>query len=310
MSSPFHSGTHFFTVPAKNLTLEYVVRQPSTLPNCLVVVQCPGWGLGSLYLQRGLSDLWEASPSFTVVFFHPRGTAGSSRPRDETEMRTMPDMASDLDDLRSHLGLDQYPVLLGHSNGGAIALSYAEMYPDRVQRLILLNHQVVGFRDRSQLQRESIRHDPRYQGAWKNRLHRRIETDEEFTASVNGLWPLYFFDPQQYVQGLIRDIGDQPMSVWCYQNQGRCDESLENPMQMMDRLRNVRAKTLMIFGRDDLICGMKIAERTKEGIPDSQAILYDACGHFPWIEQKERTLADIRGFIQGKMKSQEPATVH
>jgi len=222
----------------------------------------------------------------------------------------MPDMASDLDDLRSHLGLDQYPVLLGHSNGGAIALGYAEMYPDRVQRLILLNHQVVGFRDRSQLHRESTRHDPRYQRAWKNLVHRRTETDAEFTASANALWPLYFFDPQQHVQRLIRDIGDQPMSVWCYKQQTRCDENLDNPMQMMDGLGNVGAKTLMIFGRDDLICGMKIAERTKKGIPDAHAIFYDSCGHFPWIEQKERTLADIREFIQGKLESPEPATVH
>ena len=62
-------------------------------------------------------------------------------------MSSMPDLASDLGDLREHLHLEQYPVLLGHSNGGAIALGYAEMYPRRVAKLILLNHQLIRVQD-------------------------------------------------------------------------------------------------------------------------------------------------------------------
>lgn len=216
-------------------------------------------------------------------------------------MASMPDMASDLEDLRQHLQLDQYPVLLGHSNGGAIALGYTEMYPSRVDRLILLNHQVVGIQDRRISELEATRDDPAYRGAWHAMLTRRADTDDEFTASVQGIWPLYFFDPERWVDELLAAIGDRTMSVWCYHAQGRCDRHLEDPMQMVHRMRDVCAKTLIIFGDEDMICGMRIAERTVNGIPGARLICHEECGHFPWIEQRARTMGDIRGFIEGAM---------
>lgn len=297
------SEMRHFTVPAKGLTFEYVIHRPSTQakhPRPLIVVQCPGWGLGSQYLQHGLSGLW-SKLLYTVLFFHPRGTDGSSRPQHESQMKSMPDLASDLEDLREHLGLEQYPVLLGHSNGGAIALGYAEMYPQRVNRLILLNHQVIGIRDRSLLKLEATRNDPRYQEAWQTLLNRRTETDAEFTESVRGLWPLYFVHPERHVHELVQAIGNRTLSLWCEQAQGWCDQNLENPMQMVDGLKDVQAKTFMIFGHGDMICGMGIAERTLQSIPSAQLVAYDECGHFPWIEQRERTLEDIRKFVEGEL---------
>jgi pimeloyl-ACP methyl ester carboxylesterase len=211
---------------------------------------------------------------------------------------SMPDLASDLEDLRQHLHLEQYPVLLGHSNGGAIALGYAEMYPGCVGKLVLLDHQLVGFQDKRLLQLEATRIDPRYQDAWDSVLDRQTGSDEEFTTSVRGMWPLYFFDPQQYVPELLRDIGDRKLSVWCYQAQGRCDKQLQDPMQMVDRLGDVQAETLIIFGREDMICGIGIAERTAKDIQRSQLTTYGECGHFPWIEKREETIFDIRKFIE------------
>ncbi|KAJ5773788.1 Proline iminopeptidase [Penicillium paradoxum] len=309
-SNQLHPGTHAFHVPAKQLTFEYVVhRSPSTEDKAtqnVIVVQCPGWGLGSEYLQNGLQGLWKpnsdpntTNPMNTVIFFHPRGTDGSSRPP-ASQMSSMPDLASDLEDLRQHLHLEKYPVLLGHSNGGAIALGYAQIYPSRVGKLILLDHQLVGVQDKRLLLLEGTRIDARYQAAWDRMSDRQGGSDEEFTESVRGMWPLYFFDPGRYVPELLRDIGERKLSVWCYEAQGRCDKKLGHRMLMVEGLKDVRAKTLMLFGREDMICGIGIAERTIEGIPDARVIIYDECGHFPWIERKEQTILDIRKFIEEK----------
>ncbi|KAJ5550334.1 hypothetical protein N7461_005032 [Penicillium sp. DV-2018c] len=209
----------------------------------------------------------------------------------------MPDLASDLEDLRQHLKLDRYPVLLGHSNGGAIALGYAEMYPTRVEKLILLDHQLVGFQDKRLLKLQATRIDGRYQDAWDSMLSRRTASDVEFTESVTAMWPLYFIDPGRYVPELLAGIGSRKLDVWCYEAQGRCDRDSGRD-QMVEGLGKVRAKTLEIFGREDMICGIGIAERTVEGIADAEFICYDGCGHFPWIEKKEETLSDIRKFIE------------
>ncbi|KAJ5943703.1 hypothetical protein N7516_003871 [Penicillium verrucosum] len=308
MSELLNSGIHTFSVPAKELIFEYIVHRPSTEyedPHNLIVVQPPGWGLGSQYLENGLQKLWRPQDhtdtantnGYTVVFFHSRGTGGSSRPL-ASQMSSMPDLASDLEDLRQHLHLEQYPVLLGHSNGGAIALGYAEMYPSCVDKLVLLDHQLVGFQDKRLLQLEATRVDPRYQDAWDSVMGRQTGSDEEFTESVRGMWPLYFFNPQQYVPELLHDIGNGKLSVWCYQSQGRCDKELLYPMQMVERLGDVQAETLIIFGREDMICGIGIAERTAKDIRNARVITYGECGHFPWIERRKQTISDIRGFIQ------------
>lgn len=308
MSKIFYSEIHTFSVPSKELIFEYVVHRSSTEnedPHNLIVVQCPGWGLGSEYLENGLQELWRPEDhtstantrDYTVIFFHSRGTDGSSRPP-ASQMSSMPDLASDLENLRQHLHLERYPVLLGHSNGGAIALGYAEMYPCRVGKLVLLDHQLVGFQDKRLLLLEATRIDPRYQDAWDSVLDRQTGSDEELTESVRAMWPLYFFDPQQYVPELVRDIGDRKLSVWCYQAQGRCDKELMNPMQMVERLGDVQAETLIICGREDMICGVGIAERTANDIQNARLITYGECGHFPWIEKREQTILDIREFIE------------
>ncbi|KAL5361434.1 Alpha/Beta hydrolase protein [Aspergillus floccosus] len=305
-------GRHQFFSPLKNLTFEYIVHAPSpptSKPSSLITIQCPAWGLGSQYLQHGLSPLY-TTHEHVCLFFHPRGTGNSTRPTHHHEMTSMPHLASDLDDLRLHLGLDSFPALLGHSNGGAIALGYAEMYPSRVQRLGLLNHQLIGFEDRADLEAVA-RHDERYRGALEiaRREYASRNSDEEFARSVDALWPVYFHDPARYVGELRAAIGPVArMSLWCYRGVYGSDARLERPEQMVEGLGAVRAKTLIIFGADDLICGLRIAERTKLGIPDARVLVYDRCGHFPWIEQKAKTFHDIVAFVEEstESKSQHP----
>jgi pimeloyl-ACP methyl ester carboxylesterase len=83
-----------------------------------------------------------------------------------------------------------------------------------------------------------------------------------------------------------------------------CDGALRNPRQMLDGLERVQAKTLILFGKDDLICGPAVAERSNEGIRDAILLGYDCCGHFPWIEKKEQTLGDIAAFLDtGRVRS-------
>jgi pimeloyl-ACP methyl ester carboxylesterase len=56
-----------------DVSLHYVVAGHGHL----VFVTSPGWGIGSLYLQRGLAPL---EKTFTVVYLDTRGSGGSSRP--------------------------------------------------------------------------------------------------------------------------------------------------------------------------------------------------------------------------------------
>lgn len=288
-------GLHTFTSPTKALTFTYSIHSPtsvSTSPSNLLVIQCPAWGIGPEYLKTGLSSL---STTRALLFFHPRGTNGSSFPR-PSRMSTMPDLASDLEDLRLHLGLDAFPSLLGHSNGGAIVLGYAEMFPSRVERLVLVCHSLIGVKNRRV---ENAKNDTRYGDAVEVLRESDPKTDREFTDMVSAVWPLYFFDVR-FVDRLRDDIGERAMSLRAWRSLYGCDRADPG---MIDGLGRVSAKTLVLFGEDDLVCGPAIARQTAEGIPDSILLGYERCGHFPWIEQK-RTLQDIDSFlVTGKISS-------
>ena len=83
-----------------------------------------------------LSYLAPLEPSFTVVYYDPRGSGKSSRPTQESKMSTLY-MADDLEGFRSYLGLDKIPVL-GHSHGAQIAAIFTAKHPDRVSHLIFV----------------------------------------------------------------------------------------------------------------------------------------------------------------------------
>jgi len=79
---------------------------------------------------------------YRIVIFDQRGS-GKSIPNacDDLEAslvgNTTPKLVSDMDALRSHLGIDKWGVVLGGSWGSTLALAYAQEYPSQVDALLL-----------------------------------------------------------------------------------------------------------------------------------------------------------------------------
>lgn len=72
-----NQGSHFAEL--NGVKLHYRIKGNGSL----LFVVSPGWGIGSLYLQRGLDFLTER---FRVVFVDTRGSGLSGRPNDATMM--------------------------------------------------------------------------------------------------------------------------------------------------------------------------------------------------------------------------------
>jgi pimeloyl-ACP methyl ester carboxylesterase len=85
--------------------------------------------------------------------------------------------------LLQELRLEAFPALLGHSNGACIAHEYAEKYPTRVSRLILLSSQVhYGLASNEEYQKWIAKRmkDPGYAAAVPILQHR----DEKFAQNT------------------------------------------------------------------------------------------------------------------------------
>ena len=276
-------------VKLADVSLHYVVAGHGPL----VFVTSPGWGIGSLYLQRGLAPL---EKTFTVVYLDTRGSGGSSRPADAKEM-SMAVMADDIDRFRSYLGLDSIN-LMGHSNGRSIVLEYAERYPQRVRKVVLIDPEVLDDREPKATERYlTLWHDdPRFKHAVEVALNDPPEeTDEQFETNLKQILPLYFSDPTSNLPVFEQQYAGSHLSVFAEKAQEAADKLA--PRYQSREYDKVRAKTLIISGTVDWVCPVEVSERMQTRIAGSKLSLYANVGHFPYIEESARFFSEVSQFL-------------
>jgi proline iminopeptidase len=126
---PLAPGEH--EVELRGVRIWYLVRGSG--PVLLIQPGGAGWGGDATVYVETLRPLEAA---YTVVYYDPRGIGRSGR--SDPTLYTLDEYVEDLEALRRHLGLDALK-LAGHSHGGSVALKYALAYPERVDRLLVLN---------------------------------------------------------------------------------------------------------------------------------------------------------------------------
>jgi pimeloyl-ACP methyl ester carboxylesterase len=204
-------------------------------------------------------------------------------------------MADDLEQLRQYLELETID-LLGHSNGGAIALAYAQGHGAHLHKLVLVDSQLIGFGG-GEATREFLRDaadDPRYRAAVPCFARPVPEADDEFAEFLGQLLPLYLHDPGKYLP-LFEGTMEGPISAWAWHRQNAAD-GLPG-VDQTSRLGEIRARTLILVGKHDWICPVIVSERLHSGIQGSKLVLFEHTGHLPWIEEPERFFAEITRFL-------------
>lgn len=257
----------------------------------------PGWGVGSVYLQRAFSPL---AARCKLVFIDTRGSGLSGRPTDATQMGSIT-MADDLEALR--IQLDSPNInLFGHSNAGAIALSYASRYPDHVNKLILVGSQVLGVSASSDTQRilKERSADTRFETA----VHAVSEffsgqanpasSDENLQSFIQQVLPLYLHRPERWLSEARKQL-DGTMSAYAFKAQYEADRA--NSTDQTNCLTRISAKVLITIGRHDFICPLPLSERIHAGIPNSLLVIFEESGHFPWLEEPELFFAELDRFL-------------
>jgi proline iminopeptidase len=263
----------------------------------VLFVVSPGWGLASVYLQHALGSLAER---LRLVFVDTRGSGLSGRPSDATHMGSA-EMAVDLEGLREYLGLAEIDIF-GHSNGGAIALLYASLYPNRVKKLVLVDTQVLGLSAPEETRRLMQAHsnDRLFDQAIRVLtafFHREIDptvSDHQLESFIGQILPLYFFDPETALP-LVREQLLGPISSFAFSSQLAADKSAA--LRQMEMLDAVSADVLIMVGRDDFICPVILSEQVHAAIPGSSLVIFERSGHFPWLEEKTEFLAALGRFL-------------
>lgn len=286
-SSPLSMGEHDAKVGGILIHYQVAGHGP------VLVVQAPGWGIGTTYLARGLEPLQK---HFTVITYDPRGTGGSS-PVSSHEHLTNQDMVGDLENLRRYWGLSTMK-LLGHSNGGAISILYAETYPNRVEKLALVGAQLLGYAEPSDAtaKAESVRRKASADFSWLNaHINDPEPTDDgAYTEYFRQRVGFFVYDPPKDAPTIVRQLTNT-MSASVHQAFEESPPVKEAPP--LSNLSKITAKTLIVVGRQDPVCPLAESEWIHRSVQGSQLIAMDHVGHFPWVENPDEFFSATETFL-------------
>jgi pimeloyl-ACP methyl ester carboxylesterase len=245
--------------------------------------------LGSRRSWRHLVD--KLDPDYRVLAPDLFGHGASAKPMGDYSLGAH---AATLRDLMDQLGLDR-ATLIGHSLGGGIALQFCYLFPERVDRLVLVSSGGLG-RDVSPLLRSAT-----LPGAeWvlpllaSTRMRGSVEAAGRVFRAV-GWRPSPMLAEGWHGFGSLRDANTR--RAFLATARGVIDPGGQTVIAHDYLPLVVNLSTLIVWGSNDRIIPASHAESAHRMMPGSQLEIFEQAGHFPHLDQPNRFVDVLSRFI-------------
>lgn len=181
-------------------------------------------------------------------------------------------------------------VVAGNSRGGEIAWQYALDHPERVPALVLVDS--MGF---------PMAFDSPFgiiELPWLPNAIARLTPRRLVRRSVRDVYG----DPARVSEDLVDRYHD------LVRRQENRDAGVElvrrdvNAVHRHEELADLTVPTLVLWGEEDYLIPPWFGEDFAETIPDAELVTYEDAGHTPMEEIPERTAADVRRFLDGRLE--------
>lgn len=165
--------------------------------------------------------------------------------------------------------------VVGHSNGGRVAIAIAADHPDRVRRLVLADS--AGIR-------------PSHGLAW----HWRVRTFKLMRRLARARW----------VPSAVRGRAEAAVEARGSADYRASSGTLRSSMvrlvnaDLRPRLERLRASTLLVWGELDEDTPLRDGRLMETLIPDSGLVVFEGCGHFAYAEQPDRFARIVDVFLR------------
>lgn len=250
--------------------------------------------------------------SNTVVFFDWLGRGLSDNAKDVTEYSVEADVDM-IEKIRIHLKLDKIS-LVGHSYGTVPSQSYAIKYPDRVDKMVLIN----GFHSGAMWQAncDSYNH---YAKTHFPELWEKVDSLRAlgYLSTDSPLKELYGSFPTKYIYyhntSLKQNVPKTKHRGWAPDVYAEIigpdgDFDVSGSMINQDyrrQLKDVTAETLIIAGRYDGVSTPEYAVQYKTYMPQARFEMFEQSAHNPYLEEPEKFYALFDEFFGVANKSED-----
>ncbi|MBX9704444.1 MAG: alpha/beta fold hydrolase [Silvanigrellaceae bacterium] len=187
------------------------------------------------------------------------------------------------------LGLPQI-CLLGHSMGGKVALRFAQLFPEKLNSLILVSSAGFTYKLPFRLLTLPLLGEflirPNKKGirsSLSKHMYARASLEEELVESLFQI---------SYLPGYGRSL----LSV--LRNSADFIGMNRRMIQRIRRdLKKVTMPTLLIWGEQDQLSTLQEAHSAYKGIQNAKLVVFDHCGHFPQLEHPKKFTETVLSFI-------------
>jgi pyruvate dehydrogenase E2 component (dihydrolipoamide acetyltransferase) len=256
-------------------TIHYLVAGPIDAPHVVFV-----HGLGGSLTTWSL-NLSVCAEQFRICALDLIGAGNSDKA--DTDY-SIPTLASFLAQFLDALGSEWQRVsIIGHSLGGAIALAFAGSYPQRVERLVLVDSAGLG---------AEINH-------MVLALMRAEPTHEHLRSELS----LFFARPGLVQQALVDQLYQQRTQPGAHKalvataNAAFAEGKQQNDLR--NTLASLLAPVLVVWGDADAIIPVAHAQEVSHA-PRHRIEILAGSGHCPHIEQADEFNRLVLSFLKGK----------
>ena len=289
-------GLDYGTFNSNGLKLLYETQGSS---NEVVIVVHGGPGLPHEYFHPMLYNL---SRYARLIFFDRRADMLSTW--SGHGVASIEEMSEDIDALRKSLGLDRV-TLLGHSFGATIALTYAVRHPANVKRLILVSAAAAVENPHEGEKRILNTLSKTEMAAYRSSEDGvgAMQPCDRVRMRYGVLYPHYFHKliPYDFTRGVYTAYFDA-MS----KKQALASDS--TGVDIRGQLAGIKAPTLVIAGRHDLVTTPNQSSELASGLPQSRLVMMEHSGHFPFFEENYLFTEWVRRFMTATSGLQDDRT--
>ena len=171
-------------------------------------------------------------------------------------------------------------ALAGHSMGGYVALEVMRQAPGRVRALALLNTQA--------------RPDTPESTENRRRLMKLAETD--LRAVVDSLLAKLVHPQNRDDPAIVDVIVEMALAVG---KEGflRQQRAIIGRIDSRPHLADIAVPTLVVAGLQDAIMPVELLEELARGIPGSELVVLEDCGHCATLEQPHESTAHLKTWL-------------
>jgi len=186
------------------------------------------------------------------------------------------------------------PIIHGCSYGALVTLGFSIKYADIPKKIILSSCAVSG--DFIEIAKENLRRRGTIEqiNAAERLWSGRFENQEQFISYYKALAPLYFAKYDAKKVAVPANSQNVPYNIELV---NFAFTTFLRTFSFRDKLSQVKADTIIFSGKKDWIFDPKQAAILHAGIKNSTLISLDDCGHFPWKDQPEIFLIQVKDFV-------------